>query len=578
MGEAAAIRTLVAGIAALLVMTCLPAHAQASDKLRLQLMWTHQAQFAGIYVAQSKGYYAREGLHLELIEGGPGIVPVDRLRTGDADVALSWLPSALSARLKGHGVVNIAQIFRKPGIAIVCRRGPRLQSESDVAGKSIGVWNTGDEFEVRYWLRHLGIPSGSVKLVQQRPNALDLIERRVDCASVTMYNEYWSILRSGLAPSELLHVKFTEDQRSFLDDGLYVNADALRDPQRHQRLARFLRATLDGWQYARAHPDEALSITMSTAPGADAAHQRRMLQSVLRLIGDDAHAGLLDLSSYWRNVDVLASEAAPGEDLRAAAYAGWTHAIWRAARPPHGDHFALTPSTRHYLVEVVRSRWFYALDLIGTVAFGIAGFMRAEQRRYNLWGALILTLLPAVGGGTLRDLLVGGDRHPPFMFKDPTYVYLVLAIVTLGAWLARILPEHASGSRTFERSLTFFDTVGMATFTVIGAQVALIAGLHWFWVPICAALTCAGGSMLLDVVTGREPRTFQGEPYEEIAVLGGLMLLLGFWLANKFEHSGAMVVAVILTTMASVFILRLTVVKYGLRSYRLREARASARA
>lgn len=576
MGRRATIKTLAAHIAALLLVACAPAGAEASDKLRLQLMWMHQAQFAGIYVAQSKGYYAREGIDLELIEGGPGIVPIERLHDGDADVALSWLPSALDARLRGHDVVNIAQIFRKPGIAIVCRRGPGLQSASDVTGKSIGVWNTGDEFEVRYWLRSLGISANSVKLVQQRSDAVDLIERRVDCASVTMYNEYWSILRSGLAPSELLHVKFSEHQRSFLDDGLYVNAAALRDAQRHRVLVRFLRATLAGWQYARAHPDEALAITMSTAPGAEAAHQRRMLQSVLQLVGDDTHAGLLDLSSYWRNVDVLASESAPDHDVHAAAYGGWTHAIWRATRSASSDAFALTPSTRHYLVETVRSRWFYGLDLIGTVAFGIAGFMRAEKRRYNLWGALILTLLPAVGGGTLRDLLIGGDRHPLFMFKDPTYVYLVLTIVALGAWLARILPENASGSRIFERSLTFFDTVGMATFTVIGAQVALIAGLHWFWVPFCAALTCAGGSMLLDVLTGREPRTFQGEPYEEIAVLGGLMLLLGFWLANKFEHSGSIVVAVILTTMASVFILRLAVVKYGLRSYRLRELRTSS--
>src|SRR5690606_21315507 len=104
MGDGAAIRALVARIAALLVMACVPAHADASDKLRLQLMWTHQAQFAGIYVAESKGYYAREGIDLELIEGGPGIVPVERLHKGEADVALSWLPSALSARLAGHDV------------------------------------------------------------------------------------------------------------------------------------------------------------------------------------------------------------------------------------------------------------------------------------------------------------------------------------------------------------------------------------------------------------------------------------------------------------------------------------------
>ncbi len=570
MGRWAAIRAVRTFVAALLTLLVPHPSAEAADKLRLQLMWTHQAQFAGVYVAISKGFYAREGVDLELLEGGPGIAPIERLRTGDADVAMSWLPSALAARLSGHAVVNIAQIFRQPGIAIVCRRGPSLQSPTDVAGKTIGVWNMGDEFEIRYWLRSLGIPENSVKLVQQRADAVDLIERRVDCASVMMYNEYWSILQSGLSPGELLHVKFADVQRGFLDDGLYVNADALKEKHRRQLLVRFLRATLAGGRYARENPDEALAITMSTAPGVDAAHQRRMLQSVLQLVGNDKHTGLLDLSSYWRSVDVIASETTNGHDVRAAANAGWTHAIWRETRPASRDPFALTPSTRYYLTETVRSRWFYILDLVGTVAFGIAGFMRAEQRRYNLWGALILTMLPAVGGGTLRDLLVGGDRHPPFMLKDPTYIYLVLSIVAFGAWLARILPENAVSSRTFGRSLTFFDTVGMATFTVIGAQVALIAGLHWFWAPFCAALTCAGGSMLLDVVTGREPRTFQGEPYEEIAVLGGLMLILGLWLANKFEHSEALVVSIILATMASVFALRLLVVKYGLRSYRLR--------
>ncbi|WP_072393223.1 ABC transporter substrate-binding protein [Hyphomicrobium sp. CS1BSMeth3] len=569
-GTRAFIRALCTIVAAHLTVLLPPSRTEASDKLRLQLMWTHQAQFAGIYVAVSKGYYAREGIDLEIIEGGPGIAPIERLRTGDADVALAWLPAALAARLRGHDVVNIAQIFRHPGIAIVCRRGPGLQSPADVSDKTIGVWNTGDELQVRYWLRTLGISSDSVRIVQQRSDALDLIERRVDCATAMMYNEYWSILQSGLSPGELFHVRFADSQQGFLDDGIYVNAETLQDKRRHQALVRFLRATLAGWQYARENPEEALAITMASAPGVDAAHQRRMLQSVLQLIGNDRNAGLLELSSYWSGVGVMASEGAKGQDMQRAAHAGWTHSIWRATKPAGGDPFALSQSTRHYLTETVRSRWFYVLDLAGTVAFGIAGFMRAEQRRYNLWGALILTLLPAVGGGTLRDLLVGGDRHPPFMFKDPTYLYLVLAIVALGAWLARILPEGAVGSRTFERSLTFFDTVGMATFTVIGAQVALIAGLHWFWVPFCAALTCAGGSMLLDVVTGREPRTFQGEPYEEIAVLGGLMLLLGLWLANKFEHSQALVAAVILATMASVFVLRLCVVKYRLRSYRLR--------
>jgi uncharacterized membrane protein YeiH len=195
--------------------------------------------------------------------------------------------------------------------------------------------------------------------------------------------------------------------------------------------------------------------------------------------------------------------------------------------------------------------------------------MRAHQRRYDLWGAFILTFLPAVAGGTLRDLLIGGDRHPPFIFKDPVYILIVLAIVVAGTGLTRFLSSEAAQSRTFNRTLVVFDSIGLASFTVIGAKVALIAGLAWFWAPICAALTCAGGGMLLDIVTGREPRTFQGEPYEEIAVGGGLFLLGGLLLAGLFEHVGWMIEATIVATLIGVFVMRLAVVHYGWRAYRL---------
>jgi NitT/TauT family transport system substrate-binding protein len=145
-------------------------------------------------------------------------------------------------------------------------------------------------------------------------------------------------------------------------------------------------------------------------------------------------------------------------------------------------------------------------------------------------------MLPAVGGGTLRDLLVGGDRYPPFIFQDPTYIYIVLWILLVGTPLSRITSEKAVDSLLFKRLLLIFDTVGLSTFAVIGAKVALVADLSLFWVPFCAAITCAGGGMLLDIVTGREPRTFKGEPYEELAVAGAFVLLLCLEVADSFEQ------------------------------------------
>jgi len=72
---------------------------------------------------------------------------------------------------------------------------------------------------------------------------------------------------------------------------------------------------------------------------------------------------------------------------------------------------------------------------------------------------------------------------------------LVIGIVVVGTLASTLMPKGAAGTKSFSRWLTFFDTIGMATFTVIGAKLALLAGLSWCWAAFCAALTCAGGGM-----------------------------------------------------------------------------------
>src|SRR5690348_11658252 len=170
-------------------------------------MWFNQAQFAGVYLARDKGLYAREGLEVTPIEGGPGIVPADVIAKGGAEVATAWLPSAIDARRRGEDVVNIAQIFRKPGMTVLCRRDAGVNSVLGVAGKTIGVWNVGDELNVRDWLKGNGIPLDRVALVQQKPDGADLVSGRVACATAMMYNEYWSIVAAGLTPDKLIDAR-----------------------------------------------------------------------------------------------------------------------------------------------------------------------------------------------------------------------------------------------------------------------------------------------------------------------------------------------------------------------------------
>jgi NitT/TauT family transport system substrate-binding protein len=317
---------------ALPFLTTAPACAQPTDRVRVQLNWYNQAQFAGLYVAQRHGFYERERIAIELIEGGPGINPAEVLSAGKADVAVTWLSAAIEARARGHQVINFAQIFRQSGMAIVCRRDAGVHSPQDVTGKVFGVWKIGDELNANDWLKRIGVPAERVTFIEQRPDGLDLIERRAACVTAMMYNEYWSILNGGLSPNDLLTVRLGGVGLGFLEDGLYARSSALQDERQRDILTRFLRATLAGWSYAGDNFEEALAISMASAPRTDAIHQRRMLESVVQLIGDTGRMGLLDLSAYWHSINLVAEYGSASNAVRTAAAHGWTQELWLAAK------------------------------------------------------------------------------------------------------------------------------------------------------------------------------------------------------------------------------------------------------
>lgn len=551
------------------LLTIFLAPASAADApLRVQLTWTHQAQFAGLYVAETKGYFRHEGLDVELIEGGPEIVPAAAVTAGEADVAIAWLSDALEARKAGRDVVNIAQVLQHPGMLLLCRNDAGIETVEDIAGKRIGYWGVGDEFSLGAFLRDLGLGAGDVELVRQAPQGADLIAGRVDCATVMIYNEYWTIIAAGFSPADFLVVDFGESGQGVLEDGLYASGAALADPPMRDRLVRFLRATARGWAHAERHPEDALAMVMAKNPALSEAHQARMLSSVLRLVDPARHFGLLDLDDFEDSVAVIGGM----EDMNALAALmpqAWTQRLWTEAGLDPETRRPLTRATEHYLAEAVDTAWFYIFVVLGTAAFATAGFMQAQKRHYDLWGAFVLAFLPAVGGGTIRDLLLGGDRHPPFIFKDPVYIYTVLAVVGIGALISWLMPNRIAETGTYTRIMRILDSLGLATFAIVGAKVAMLAGLDWYWAAFCAALSCAGGGMLLDIVTGKEPRTFTGEPYEEVAIAGGLFFFFWLKMVNHYEHGQELVFVGMVVTLVLTFSLRMICSLMGIRSFRL---------
>ena len=113
------------------VLVVCGATASAAEKVTVQLKWLPQAQFAGYYVAQAKGYYKAEGLDVTIKPGGPDISPVQVIAGNQADVVVNWMPDALAAREAGVPLVNIAQVFNQSGLMLTCKKASGVTSPKD---------------------------------------------------------------------------------------------------------------------------------------------------------------------------------------------------------------------------------------------------------------------------------------------------------------------------------------------------------------------------------------------------------------------------------------------------------------
>ncbi len=284
--------------------------AQAQDKLTLQLKWVTQAQFAGYYVAKDKGFYKDVGLDVTIKAGGPDINPSQVIAGGGADVIVDWMPSALATREKGVPIVNIAQVFQRSGMQLTCRKDSGVATPADFKGKTLGVWFFGNEYPFLSWMDKLGLKTtggaDGVKVLKQGFNVDPLLQKQAACISTMTYNEYWQLIDAGMKPEQLLVFKYEDQGVATLEDGLYATEKSIADPAMAARLARFVKASMKGWDYAVANPAEAVKIVLKNdASGAQTEkHQARMMGEIAKLVAG-GKTGQLDMKAYERTVDTL---------------------------------------------------------------------------------------------------------------------------------------------------------------------------------------------------------------------------------------------------------------------------------
>jgi polar amino acid transport system substrate-binding protein len=248
--------------------------------------------------------------------------------------------------------------------------------------------------------------------------------------------------------------------------------------------------------------------------------------------------------------------------------------------------------TRHHLVPqllliTMKTPWFVAFDMIGTIAFAISGVLIARRERYDIIGACVLAALPAVGGGVMRDMIV--TRSPIGIIQTPMLLFLVLGTVIVGTvlfflhdWLFKPSTRQSPGKPdtrwvSSRKALEVCDAIGLATFTIIGVMVAVEHRCEplWLWGPLLGALTAAGGGVLRDVLRSQSDiPTLKGTIYPEIAIFWAwIYSLIIIYRGQDF----ALREVLLLTTgiMLAIFLTRLLVIHYGWKSIFLGRAAPS---
>jgi NitT/TauT family transport system substrate-binding protein len=272
------------------------------------LQWTPQTQFAGFYVAYEKGFYRRRGLDVLIQQGGPDRDALKALREGEVNFVTMFLPTALIQRERGVPLVLAGQIVNRSSLVLVTRKDRGIRSPRDLHGRRVSLW--GEAFEAPY--RTLFTALRIAPRTYPQHYSVNLFLRGgVDACSAMYYNECHQIYQAGFDPDEVSLLFLRDLGLGFPEDGIYCLDVLARE---NPALCRaFFEATLEGWRYAREHPEEAVDLVMNYVRLAQVptnrTHMDWMLRAILPCIfpasGDSWRTGRLSETDYLRTARSL---------------------------------------------------------------------------------------------------------------------------------------------------------------------------------------------------------------------------------------------------------------------------------
>ena len=279
--------------------------------IRYYPVWTHQAEFAGIYMAQKKGLYNDKGLNVIIQTGGPQYSPYDNLQDGRSDIVQMSLLTALKRDSEKGNLVNLAQLMQRTYLMLVGKKSKGINSITDFSEKRIGLWKTDDRLLSLIFLQQNKL---NMDIVDLDISINLFLKDGIDVINVMLYNEYHQILQTGIDPDDLFSIAFADIGLNVPDNGLYTTREFY---ERHSKYCRdFVEATIEGWLYAINNQEETISTVLEIMHKhhlpANRPHQKWMLKELSQDYEvDRSQIGVLQESDFEKAKRLLAEQNMP---------------------------------------------------------------------------------------------------------------------------------------------------------------------------------------------------------------------------------------------------------------------------
>ena len=312
----------IAAVSALILGGCSSTTPSASSsataltKVTLQLQWVAQAQFAGYYAAAAEGFYKKEGLDVTIKQAGTDTVPINSVAKGDADYAISWVPKVLGSIEQGVNVTDVAQIFERSGTTQISFKDKGITTPADLKGKKVGSWGYGNQWELFAGMQKAGINTDTgISLVQQAFDMKGFLAGDIDAAQAMTYNEYAQVLETInpatgklYQPSDLNVINWNDYGTAMLQDAIWADTDRLKDKAFEATTVKFIKASIEGWIYARDNPEKAADIVTKAGSTLGTSHQLWMTNEVNKLIWPSTSGiGVVRKSQWDQTVKIAES-------------------------------------------------------------------------------------------------------------------------------------------------------------------------------------------------------------------------------------------------------------------------------